>query len=335
MRLGWDGCRPLGAAGGFCLPGRSGVGWSGAVRGCSGAEDSEAILAVQDQGEANRCWTVIWSGFGPGQSFWLSWRKALVFPGIALLSLSGFTAGCIMKTQYPRYGWLMGLMLGGMFLFGIVGGRSADPAGVPRVVDPGPPPSDAIVLFDGRNLDAWESEQGGPARWRIEDGAMVINGTGNIRTRRAFGDCQLHIEWATPEKVEGEGQGRGNSGVFLMARYEVQILDSWRNPTYVTGQAGAIYGQAAPLVNASRPPGQWQTYDIIFRAPRRDGSGKVVRPATITVLHNGVVVQDHFEIQGSTYLERPQYESHPDKLPLVLQDHGNPVRFRNIWIREL
>ncbi|MGA4579663.1 3-keto-disaccharide hydrolase [Limisphaera sp. VF-2] len=241
-----------------------------------------------------------------------------------------------MKTRSP----LLALNLHAVLLFTLAlpgpSGRAAEPAGAARVVNPGPPPSDAIVLFDGKNLDAWESEQGGPARWRIEDGAMVVvGGTGNIRTRRAFGDCQLHIEWATPEKIEGEGQGRGNSGVFLMGRYEVQILDSWQNPTYQNGQAGAVYGQAPPLVNASRPPGQWQTYDIIFRAPRRDGSGKVVRPATITVLHNGVLVQDHFEIRGSTYLERPQYEPHPDKLPLVLQDHGNPVRFRNIWIREL
>jgi len=205
----------------------------------------------------------------------------------------------------------------------------------PRMVDPGPPPSDALVLFDGTSLDAWEDEHGGPARWRLEAGAMVVNGTGSIRTRRSFGDCQLHIEWATPARVEGEGQGRGNSGVFLMGRYEVQILDSWHNPTYFNGQAGAVYGQSPPLVNASRPPGQWQSFDIFFRAPRRDAAGRVIQPATITVLHNGVLVQDHFLVRGSTYLDPPRYEPHPDKAPLVLQDHGNPVRFRNIWIREL
>lgn len=224
-------------------------------------------------------------------------------------------------------------------LFGLTLGlaRAADAPATrePPAVDPGPPPSDAVILFDGTHLEAWEDEQGRPARWKLEDGAMVVNGTGNLRTRRAFADCQLHIEWATPAKVEGEGQGRGNSGVFLMGRYEVQILDSWQNPTYFTGQAGAIYGQTPPLVNASRPPGHWQSYDIIFRAPRRDASGRVIQPARITVFHNGVLVQDHVEIRGSTYLDPPRYEPHPEKAPLMLQDHGNPVRFRNIWIREL
>jgi hypothetical protein len=219
----------------------------------------------------------------------------------------------------------------GFLVCAVEGGEAKEP----RVVDPGPPPADAIVLFDGRNLDAWEDEQGRPARWALEEGAMVVNGTGSIRTRRSFGDCQLHIEWATPSKVEGEGQGRGNSGVFLMGRYEIQILDSWQNPTYITGQAGAVYGQHPPLVNASRPPGEWQVYDIVFRAPRRDAEGRVTRPAVVTVFHNGVLVQDHVEIRGSTYLDPPRYEPHPDKAPLVLQDHGNPVRFRNIWIREL
>lgn len=213
---------------------------------------------------------------------------------------------------------------------------ASGPTVEPRVIDPGPPPSDAIVLFDGTDLGQWEGDNGKPARWKIEDGAMVVNGTGSIRTKRAFGDCQLHIEWATPAKVEGEGQGRGNSGVFLMERYEVQVLDSYQNTTYYDGQAAAVYKQSAPLVNASRKPGQWQSYDIIFHAPRRDATGKVVKPATITVLHNGVLVQDHFEILGSTYHDQtPHYEKHPDKAPLSLQDHGNPVRFRNIWIREL
>jgi len=215
-------------------------------------------------------------------------------------------------------------------------GAVPEPTVEPRGVDPGPPPSDAIVLFDGTDLSQWEGENGRPARWKIEGGAMVVNGTGSIRTKRSFGDCQLHIEWATPAQVEGEGQGRGNSGVFLMERYEVQVLDSWQNKTYYHGQAAAVYKQAAPLVNASRPPGQWQSYDIIFHAPRRDAAGQVVKPATITVLHNGVLVQDHFEILGTTYHDQsPHYEKHPDKAPISLQDHGNPVRFRNIWIREL
>lgn len=203
----------------------------------------------------------------------------------------------------------------------------------PPVVDPGPvggPPSDAIVLFDGKDLSQWV----GGDRWKIEDGAAIPSG-GDIRTKQAFGDIQLHIEWATPEKVTGRGQGRGNSGVYLMGKYEVQILDSWENPTYFDGQAGEIYKQSPPMVNASRKPGEWQTYDILFQAPRFEGD-KLVQPAYITVLHNGVAIQHHFEIQGATsWATPPKYESHPDKLPILLQDHGNPVRFRNIWVREL
>jgi len=215
-------------------------------------------------------------------------------------------------------------------------GEVPEPTVEPPIVDPGPPPADALVLFDGKDLSHWVGDNNGPARWKLEDGAMVVNGTGNIHTRRSFGDCQLHVEWATPAKVEGSDQGRGNSGVFLMGRYEVQVLDSYQNKTYYHGQAGAVYKQSAPLVNASRKPGEWQSYDIIFHAPRRDAAGKVIKPATITVLHNGVLVQDHFEILGTTYHDGPpRYDPHPDKAPLVLQDHGNPVRYRNIWIREL
>lgn len=215
----------------------------------------------------------------------------------------------------------------------------------PPVVDPGPAPppapvpSDAIVLFDGRSLDAWQNadSSGHPARWRIENGYMeVAAGTGNISTKRGFGDVQLHVEWATPTEVKGEGQERGNSGVFLMGRYELQVLDTYRNTTYPDGQAGAIYGQFPPLVNASRPPGQWQTYDIIFRRPRFDAAGAVLSPARMTVLHNGVLVQDNVVLTGPTgHRERPPYAAHPDRLPLMLQDHGNPVRYRNIWVREV
>lgn len=211
----------------------------------------------------------------------------------------------------------------------------------PPVVAPGQtddaPPADAIVLFDGTDLSAWKSlKTGGDAEWKIEDGAMEVAAkAGDIETRQAFGSCQLHIEWRTPAEVKGESQGRGNSGIFLMGKYEVQVLDSYDNPTYADGQAGALYGQKPPLVNVCRKPGQWQSYDIIFHAPIFDDEN-VVTPATVTILQNGVLVQDHWEIQGITFHKvRSRYEPHADKLPLKLQDHGNPTRFRNIWIRPL
>ncbi len=211
----------------------------------------------------------------------------------------------------------------------------------PEIVMPGDvttaPPSDAIVLFDGTDLSQWVSvKSGGPARWKVENGyTEVVKKTGDIRTKQSFGDCQLHIEWATPKKVKGSGQSRGNSGVFLMEKYEVQILDSYENKTYADGQAAAIYGQSPPLVNACRGPGQWQSYDIIFHRPIFKGK-KVVKPATITVLQNGVLVQDNWVIEGTTFhKKRAEYEPHADKLPIKLQEHGNPMRFRNIWIRPL
>ncbi len=211
---------------------------------------------------------------------------------------------------------------------------------VPRVVTPGPgtaPPSDAIVLFGGKDLSQWQLRDGGSAKWTIaEEAFTVVKGIGDLQTKRAFGDCQLHVEWRTPTQIEGEGQGRGNSGVFLQARYEVQVLDSYNNPTYSNGQAASIYKQHIPLVNVSRKPGEWQTYDIIFRAPRFAENGSVSSPAFITVLHNGVLVQDHAEIKGATaYIGPPSYRRHNPKEPLMLQDHGNPVTYRNIWIREL
>jgi hypothetical protein len=159
---------------------------------------------------------------------------------------------------------------------------------------------------------------------------------GSIRTRQGFGDCQLHVEWAAPAEVIGEGQGRGNSGVFLMDTYEVQVLDGWQNATYADGITAAIYGQYPPLVNACRKPGEWQTYDIVFYAPRFDQDGKLLRPARMTVLHNGILVHDNAELSGPTaHKARPPYQAHPDKMPISLQDHGNPVRYRNIWVREL
>lgn len=198
---------------------------------------------------------------------------------------------------------------------------------------PGRPPSDAIVLFDGKDL---AKEFSGGEGWTVADGAATVGGKGGVTSKRAFGSCQLHIEWATPKEVKGEGQGRGNSGVYLMGIYEVQILDSYGNKTYFDGQAASIYKQRPPLVNASRGPGEWQTYDIIFRAPEFDAAGKVTKPAAVTVLHNGVLVQNHFELEGGTFYDRPPaYSKHPAKLPFSLQNHGNPTRFRNIWVREL
>jgi len=214
---------------------------------------------------------------------------------------------------------------------------------LPPVVDPGPSqppapvPSDAIVLFDGKDLSSWETTKGGPAGWTVRDGYMeVIKGKGGIRTKQGFGDCQLHVEWAAPDPPVGKGQDRGNSGVFLMDTYEVQVLDSYQSQTYADGMAGAIYGQYPPLVNAARKPGQWQTYDIVFRAPRFDEKGGVTSPARLTVIHNGVLVQDNEELTGPTaHKARPPYKPHAARMPISLQDHSHPVRFRNIWLREL
>lgn len=210
---------------------------------------------------------------------------------------------------------------------------------VPEKVDApeGEVPSDAIVLFDGSNLDAWESVDGGPAEWTVADGAMsVARGTGDIWTTESFCDIQLHIEWRVSEDIEGyDGQDRGNSGIKIQNRYEVQILDSIDNPTYVHGQAASIYKQHAPLVNASRVPGEWQTYDIIFQAPIFAEDGALRHPAYATVLHNGVLVQNHVQLQGTTaFVGYPQYEAH-DCEPIMLQDHNADVDFRNIWVRPL
>jgi Domain of Unknown Function (DUF1080) len=202
---------------------------------------------------------------------------------------------------------------------------------------PGRPPSDATVLFDGDNLTQWQHKDGTPAKWIVENGYFqVVPKTGYIYTKQPFGDCQLHVEFSEPTPPQGESQERGNSGVFLQGLYEVQVLDSYNNRTYADGQAAALYGQFPPLVNASRPPGQWQWYDIVFHGPRFDPSGKLLKPVHITVFHNGVLVQDDDELTGPTeHMQRPPYKPGPDKLPLALQDHNTPVRYRNIWIREL
>jgi Domain of Unknown Function (DUF1080) len=202
---------------------------------------------------------------------------------------------------------------------------------------PGRPPSDAIVLFDGKDLSRWAHKDGSAAKWKVENGyAEVVAKTGYIYTHDSFGDCQLHVEFAEPTPPKGENQERGNSGVFLMGLYEIQVLDSYENKTYADGQAAAVYGQYPPQVNASRPPGQWQSYDIVFHGPRFDKDGKLLRPARVTVLHNGVLVQDNAELSGPTaHGKRPPYAPHAEKLPLALQDHEDLVRFRNIWIREL
>ena len=194
------------------------------------------------------------------------------------------------------------------------------------------PPSDAIVLFDGEDKSAWE----GAENWKVEEGALIA-GRGNIRSKQKFGDCQLHIEWSAPEPRDGQnGQQRGNSGIFMMDTYELQVLDSYESQTYPDGQAGAIYKQTPPMVNAMRPPGQWNVYDIAWVAPRFKDDDSLESPARITVFHNGVLIQNNYELKGGTFWEEPaRYVKHDAKMPIHLQDHGNPVKFRNIWVREV
>jgi hypothetical protein len=207
---------------------------------------------------------------------------------------------------------------------------------------PGQAPSDAVILFGGSEADLanWESADPENAEasfktWTVSNGALVT-GKKYLRTKQSFGDCQLHVEWMAPTPPQGTSQERGNSGVFLMGKYEVQILDTFENKTYADGYPAAIYGQYPPLVNPSLPPGKWQSYEIVFRRPRFSADGKLEKPARLTVLHNGVVVQDAQELMGPTaFRKRPPYEKHADRLPLSLQDHGNPVRFRNVWVRDL
>lgn len=237
------------------------------------------------------------------------------------------------------------VLMAGALLTTVLGSQSfaqiKAPTVEPKMVDAGPvggAPADAIVLFNGRDLSQWKSLNGGPAKWLVKDGYIeVVGKTGDIVSTPEFGDMQLHIEWATPPVVQGSSQGRGNSGVFLQGRYEVQVLDSFDNKTYFHGQAAAVYKQYAPLVNASRRPGEWQAYDIIYHAPKFDDAGNVLKKARVTVLHNGVLVQDDVEILGTTTNEevQPTYTKHAPMGPIRLQDHGNPIHFRNIWVRPL
>ncbi len=206
-----------------------------------------------------------------------------------------------------------------------------EPAVVVPGEKPGDPPADAIILFDGKTLEKWNNGE----KWDVKDGVATVQKS-DILTKDSFGpDYQLHIEFATPEKVSGSGQGRGNSGVFLANRYEVQVLDSFDNKTYFDGQCGSLYKQNPPMVNVSRKPGEWQTYDVIFNSPHFGEDGKVVKPGFVTLLHNGVVVQNHTELWGNTFYDRPAaYQKHPLKQPIRIQNHGNPVKYRNIWLRE-
>jgi hypothetical protein len=205
----------------------------------------------------------------------------------------------------------------------------------PPLVTPGStddaPPSDAIVLFDGTNLDAWQNGE----KWKVQDGLAIPQETA-ITSKQNFGDIQLHLEWSAPTEIRGEGQGRGNSGCYLMGLYEVQVLDSFENPTYFDGQAGSIYKQTPPLANAMRKPGEWNYYDIIFNAPRFRSNGDVVKPGYVTLIQNGVLMLNHFELEGPTsFVEAPHYKPHAETGPISLQFHGDAVRFRNIWVREI
>lgn len=217
---------------------------------------------------------------------------------------------------------------------------------IPEKVTPGKTsseaPSDALVLFQGKNLNAWQKKGGAKPGWKIAASGIlnVVKGSGDIETKQGFSSCQLHIEWKSPAAIAGNSQSRGNSGIFFMGRYELQVLDSYNNPTYVNGQAGSMYKQYAPLVNAARKPGEWQSYDVVFTAPKFYADGQVQEPARITVFHNGVLIQNNVIIKGNTeWIGASAYKAHGDKEPLVLQDHGmdggNPVAYRNIWIRPL
>lgn len=234
------------------------------------------------------------------------------------------------------------------FLFGLTATLSAQDSKDPKATEVWEPepaevlfgiddvPSDAIVLFDGKDAKAWKHYDGTDCKWNVYGGIMtVVPGTGSVQTKQEFGDCQMHIEWRSPNEPDKEGQDKGNSGVFFQGRYEIQILNSFRNRTYSNGQATAVYKQHIPLVNATKPSGEWNTYDIIFHAPKFAADGKKMQSGTFTVIHNGVLVQDHVEIYGtSEYIGPPKNIAHGDG-SIMLQDHSNTISFRNIWVRPL
>ena len=246
----------------------------------------------------------------------------------------------LMKTRNPLLTGsivLSTILLAGLTLHATAGvnHRQNDPE--PPVVDPGPvggPPSDAIVLFDGKSMDNWRGEKSDKPLWDLGDGYMATTPHGGVLSKQEFGDMQLHVEWAEPAEVKGDGQGRGNSGVYLMGRYEVQVLDNYNNKTYHNGQCGALYGRFAPLVNVCRKPGEWQAYDMIFHAPKKAADGSIT-PGSLTVLQNGVIVQDHVPITGDITTAGAPIKEFSEKGPIYLQDHGNPVKYRNIWVRPL
>jgi Domain of Unknown Function (DUF1080) len=263
--------------------------------------------------------------------------KVLVLATVALIATCSLGNG----QDKPKLGYKDTPMLPGDKWHVHDGDRPQPPVINPGTLStqeqPGRPPSDAIVLFDGKDQSHWRTGKNGPAAWRIEESALVIKpGAGDIISKDEFGDCQVHLEFAAPMPPRGRDQGRGNSGVMLFGRYEIQVLDSFQSLTYADGQAAAIYGQYPPLVNATREPGQWQTYDIIFTAPRFKEDGSLESPAFVTMLHNGVLVHNHTPLLGPmAFRAQPKYTPHGPKGPILLQDHGNPVRFRNIWVREI
>jgi hypothetical protein len=274
------------------------------------------------------------------EEIWMTPLARAVFASLSVALLSAVLASPLARAQAPKIGYDDTPMQPGGRWRIHDGKRPAPvvvtPGAFPTATTPGKPPSDATVLVGaGSDLSSWIMQDGGgPATWPMKAGVLE-SGKGYIRTKQEFSDFQLHVEWAAPQVVKGNGQGRGNSGVYLLGKFEVQVLDSFQNPTYPDGQAAALYGQYPPLVNASRPPGEWQAYDILFTAPRFK-DGKLERPAVVTVLHNGVAVHNATAYLGpSMHKQIGAYTAEVARGPIALQDHGNPVRFRNIWIRPL